>query len=350
MAASGSGVYSSEIYPTTNRPTVQPTANVNGPWIQSTGGINTYGYWNTQNWNMLHSSDDGRYVYMSTYGQGSYLSRDGGNSFPTQTITCWGCYSYGSAMSRDGQTLVFLQANYDTSSTVSYDNGYTWSGFPTSADSLAWNAVTVNGDGSRIFGVVTNSAIYYPVPGSSPLTYAISSIFQLHDRYTRPGSLIACSSTGQYVIVSVSSVQSDLPNYILVSDNYGQNFYPTGNNVFIAENYRNLLISSDGQYMLVFHPFPYIWFSSNYGQNWSWRPNLSVSFVSVKGSSDLMKLVGITGIANSPLYYSDDRGVSWYTNNNAPLAKWDQISMDANRQYLVGSGYGLPIQHNPNIF
>jgi hypothetical protein len=327
------------------------TGVITDHWTASTGGINTPGSWNSLQWHTLSSSADGRYVYVTTQSQGSYISRDGGKTFGTQTVTCWGCLSYSGEISGNGQVLVFTQNSYAVASTVSYDNGVNWSDLPSNANSAAWQDVALSYAGDRIYGIVPypGGGIYY---GSSG-TYAQSNV----NGYLT-GDVISCSGDGAYVLATIYtySVWPSYPSGVLRSTNYGASFDVVGASVMTGSRiYSNLLVSSTGQFMSVFSTGGDTFISSDYGVNWVGYNNLpstwaNKNFSVVKGSADLSKLVATFGGNNNDvLWLSDDRGVTWYA-SSSPTTLWQQVCTDANRKYIVGAGYGVAIQHNDNPF
>jgi hypothetical protein len=143
---------------------------------------------------------------------------------------------------------------------------------------------------------------------------------------------IAMSSNGQY--------QSCLSDYgIWTSSNYGINWKKTYTTVYAQ--WRQIALSSTGQYQIASSRDIGIYISSDYGVTWrlSTAPNNLVwegVSVSASGQYQTASTMSYSPINISNIYYSSDYGVTWKLNNDISIPSpfsFASISMSSSGQY-----------------
>lgn len=152
---------------------------------------------------------------------------------------------------------------------------------------------------------------------------------------------VAISATGQYqTAVSLGS-----PGNIYISNNYGV----TWSNIIRGGSYTGIAMSSKGQYQTATTKNQYILVSQNYGQNWNTDLNSSIQnwsdiAMSATGQYQVATVNGgsifltTNGTATSPLW-TDISNLS-SSNNLAQIVGpqpwyWASIAMSANGQYIA---------------
>jgi photosystem II stability/assembly factor-like uncharacterized protein len=269
-------------------------------------------------------SSDGKFVTLSSTGDSTYRSSDGGNTF--SRVGSWGHY-YHVALSDSGQYQL-MAINYGSKLRISSDFGQTWS---ETGSALDWNRVAINGNGS-VQVASSSSSIYIStnygvnwsasnlsgsfhgiaITSEGPIIYVVSD----------NGPLYRSTNLGLNWSVVLSNV-SDINDLVVTSDDRYLSFVgrpssiryyniSSGNLSFFKEGwkYRNgISISDTGKFILSgpdgFYPLEV---SQNYGQTWFEPPHNST------WNDFAMSHSGLRQFAVSDpgeLYISHDGGIIW---------------------------------------
>jgi hypothetical protein len=176
---------------------------------------------------------------------------------------------------------------------------------------------------------------------------------------------VACSTTGKYQIALVESFTINSGNPLYYSTNYGETW---NQNTDCSLNlpFTSCAISSNGQYQTIVYGYENtsvfvsvqeyisgIYYSANSGKTWT-QANASPSgnnfnlynFVAMSGDGKYQTVV--SGIKDGYIYYSSDYGANW-TKSDAPLAIWNAVSIDSTGKYQVVSSEGS-VNHNNDGF
>jgi hypothetical protein len=136
---------------------------------------------------------------------------------------------------------------------------------------------------------------------------------------------IAMSSSGQYQLIGLTG-----PNGIYYSKNYGVTW--SQSSILAIGSIASVASSSSGQYQIAVIGVGFtgkIWFSINYGVNWT-----SLIITSKKWQGVAMSSSGQyqTAVSDDEIYYSTNYGLNWSL-SNAPSLIWNSVAMSSSGQF-----------------
>jgi len=210
-------------------------------------------------------SFDGKYMLVSTITGGAILSTNYGVDWSYVGI---GGTPQNSKISFNGKNMVIATTNGIYSST-NYGSSFT------SIKSESWKSVTASSDGQTI----------YAVKDASPPTIwkTTNNGVSWTNIYSNPNSIsfdtMSCSANGKYVLVGLGQGVS---SYMYLSNDYGATFNQLGaSNGLSQGNYFKVDIDSSGMYMVTVCNTGHMFYSTNYGQNWTQSPLPSTYYYGV---------------------------------------------------------------------
>jgi hypothetical protein len=328
----------------------------NGPLYIST---NTGQAWSTisttnnvlpssANWGNVGISSDGTYLVATISGGSIYTSTNGGAFWANVQTTVTGTSAGASwsnclAISGNGSTIVAGQSNTSGGSGLLYVSintvfiktisTSTWSAnnIPASINvesgtqsitTQAWTSVSISSNGQVMAASSSNSlGGYLYLSTNTGTNWSLNTTLSSSQINV---SSVALSTSGQYILVSVSS------SNLYVSTNTGTSWTTISN----AQPWTEVAVSSDGQAMVAVgtNIQPYV--STNYGKNWSsYGTAQNYTAVSVSSTGNNMA-AGTTG---GQIYLSSNTGANWAALTNSTTANWTGISMSSTGQFIVAS-------------
>ena len=277
---------------------------------------------------------NGSIYYSSDYGNTWTLSSNPGN---TRAV-------FSTSISSTGQYgLAYV---YGIGIIYSSDYGFSWQN--ASLSSVFITSISLSGSGQ--YGIAcagSEDIIYYSTNCASD-----NSWIQSNGCPSQYWSSVSNSSTGQYALAcyinTVSNNVISVPGAIYYSSNYGQD-WSEANTIGSENNWFSVSISSTGQYGLACIANTYnsvgiietgaIYYSSDFGHTWTLAANTygqSWGSVSISGTGQygLASIYYTTGY----IYYSTDFGHTWTASNTVSSF----INSYGNKVAISGTGqYGL---------
>jgi hypothetical protein len=271
----------------------QPAKNISNfgrSWSQFTNSP-------TDNGVGMGASGNGQYILKLGWGAQSHLSTDFGASW--SPVSDLGYYQWATSMSFDGKYMIattitggaMISNNYGSSwshisiagtpqnSKISFNgkniviattNGvYSSTNFGstfTSINSGSWKSVTASSDGQTIFAVKNSSPPTILKTTNNGSTW--STI------YSNPDSVafdtMSCSADGKYVLVGLGQ---NVSGFMYLSNDYGSTFSPlNATNELSQGNYFKVDMDASGMYMVSVCNSGFMFYSTNFGKNWSQSP------------------------------------------------------------------------------
>lgn len=207
-------------------------------------------------------------------------------------------------MSRDGQYQTYCR--YGDYLYRSTNWGANWAQV-TSAGARNWYAIAVSGSGQyQTAGDASSGGYIYR---STDYGSSFTAITSAGARYWVFGA--AMSNDGQYqFIIGNDGISPPFTSRVYKSDNYGVTWAPTQN----LQYKRSIACSSSGQYVIIGTDGGNVWVSADYGNSWnapSSLPSGSTVWdgVAVSATGQYMMVGNVAGSTYS--YYSIDYGASW---------------------------------------
>ena len=222
----------------------------------------------------------------------------------------------GVAVSDNGQ---YMSAVVDISSLIYYslNSGQTWSTFAL-------------GSNKNFYDVAMSSTGQYQLAvGWNSTHYGSSNYGQNWTNRNIAGYYYgaAISSSGQYQTVLRNSAR------ILISNDYGATF--TESNLTIATNWRKVAMSSDGAIQVATNQFNGVYYSSNYGVDWTLIKSGNAWAVGMSSNGQYITISNADTNGPGYLYVSSNYGATW-TQVDASRY-WETISIDSTGQFQVAS-------------
>ena len=209
-------------------------------------------------------------------------------------------------------------------------NYSTLSGSTISATSITANTLrfsTLSGS------TITTSTMLISTTTGTGSTFAITS----------GTSAVTQSATPQYPLDISETIRATTVEYTDGSDaitaspsldysQFGQNWTPV--NQLPQASWQAVAVSASGQYQTAAGNGTGVYYSSNYGQSWSYTA-LGGNIMDLKASaSGQYQILCISG---STIHYSSNYGQTW-TASNAPNANWRSVCISASGQYASAGG------------
>jgi hypothetical protein len=268
--------------------------------------------------------DSAAVVPNSTFGQ-TWTTVSG-----LSTSATW----YGAAVSATGQYMTVCL--YGTSAANIYysaNYGATWAAGTGYTANLAYAGVAMSGSGQyQLVGVNTAGGAIYLSTNYGAVWTAISGVTGTWFRY-------ALSYTGQYQFIGESINSTGKVYY---SSNYGASF--TQVTAFTGNVSGGICCSSSGQYVTVTLSSGNIWYSSNYGVSWnSFATTAAWQGVCCSASGQYQT----AALYNGSVYYSNNYGVSW-TASSSGTANWVNVACSASGQYQMATGNTMGVYYSTN--
>jgi photosystem II stability/assembly factor-like uncharacterized protein len=210
----------------------------------------------------------------------------------------------------------------------SSDYGATWT--PTangSLNSLSWQSVASNSDGSKMVAVVINGDIYRSSDYGATWTPTGDTHFN-----TNSWQSVASNSDGSKMVAVVYGGD------IYRSNDYGATWNATGDTNLNSLSWISVASNSDGSKMVAVVYGGDIYRSSDYGATWTPTGNYglnSLSWISVASNSDGSKMVAV--VNGGDIYLSNDYGATWTSNGNGSLKSlsWTSVASNSDGSKLV---------------
>lgn len=227
----------------------------------------------------------------------AYYSSNGGVSWTAVGIS--NSFMFGSAISDNGAAMIQIKSNTSYALYYSYNYGSSWTTKTTGlGTSQQLRSPSCNSNGSVVWiGNLTSATNYYSINSCSSFT-AVSTPF----------------------IVNSTCMQSDGAKIWIASSTTPTLAYTTNKSSFTTvslspsnTSVTYVACSSSGQYILVSNDY-YIWVSNNYGASFTNKSPIDLtdpSSLSVSSSGKYMSISARTAIGNA--YTSYDYGVTWIT-------------------------------------
>jgi hypothetical protein len=207
-------------------------------------------------------SFDGKYIIVTSILGGSRLSTNYGQTWSYIDIAGT---PQNSKISYNGKNMVIATTSGIYSSTSFGSSSELGSSF-ISINSGSWKSVTASSDGQTIYAVKNTSppTIWKTTNNGGSWT----------EIYTNPDSqpfdTLTCSSDGKYVLVALGQGSS---GYMYLSSNYGSSFSQLGSSNGLSQaNYFKVDMDASGMYMIAVCNSGPVFYSTNYGVNWTQSP------------------------------------------------------------------------------
>jgi hypothetical protein len=215
-------------------------------------------------------SFDGKYIVVTTITGGSIMSSNYGNSWSYISISGT---PQNSKVSFSGKNIVIATSNGIFSST---NFGSSFS----SINSGSWKSVTLTSDGQTIFAVKDTSPVTIWKTSNNGTNWS--------NIYTNPDSVsfdnIYSSSNGKYLLLALGQGVS---GFMYLSSDYGATFIKLDATYGLSQgNYFKAAISASGMYMTAVCAVGFMYYSTNFGTNWSQSPLPSKNYYGVSISDD----------------------------------------------------------------
>lgn len=257
------------------------------------------------------------------------VSANYGQSWSIPSISSSPSFNWSAiGMSASGQ----YQVASVTSGTIYYSTtaGTTW--VPSGVTSLAWTSIAVSASGqymSACASGVSGASIWYSnTYGQSWISSGVA---------TNSWTSIAVSASGQYQYACHSSSGGA----IYVSTTYGRSWMLIPNTAFGT----NVAIacSASGQYVYVASSTTGIYWSMNYGQAWSntfvgSNGSSAIAWSAIKCSASGQYLIATDGASNGLVYFSSNYGENWSSIPGTTFQGPNQrtsLSMSHHGQYIL---------------
>lgn len=259
------------------------------------------------------------------------VSANYGQSWSIPSISSSPSFNWSAtAMSASGQ----YQVASVTSGTIYYSTtaGTTWvpSGFtPLIVVPLTWTSIAVSASGQYMSACASGASIWYSnTYGQSWISSGVTSL---------TWTSIAISASGQYQYACHSSSGGA----IYVSTTYGRSWMLMPNTAFGT----NVAIacSASGQYVYVASSTTGIYWSMNYGQAWSntfvgSNGSSAIAWSAIKCSASGQYLIATDGASSGLVYFSTNYGENWSSIPGTTFQGPNQrtsLSMSQHGQYIL---------------
>jgi hypothetical protein len=230
------------------------------------------------------------------------------------------------AMSSSGQ---YGLACRTTANVIFYSNNYGQTWTATSSISQLWYSVSISGSGLRGIacgGASTNSKIFYSIDSGTGLTSWIASNGISGTISTRWG-IVSMSISGQYCLAGLAISR------IYFSNNYGVDW--TISSSTLTGSWPGLSISGVGQYAIACQTSnSRILYSYDYGYTWNTsNSNLGLWYLSISSSGQYCIAANKSSLTDR-IYRSTDYGKTWNITSSL-LDIYISVSLSASGQYAI---------------
>jgi len=268
------------------------------------------------------------------------------------------------AISATGQYVI--AGGVDTNGTIWYSLNYgigNWS--PSNSLSIGWSSVSSSASGVYAVACSKNQKIYYSstygvnwtlstvplvntwrcismsasgqyaVACSNEGNIVISSDFGVNwdNTFTAGGLLesVSISASGQYVVATKGDVYR-----IYYSLGYGDTgSWEIANSVGAVALWTSISISASGQYVVACASGGSIYYSSNYGKDWT-SASINNNWRSISISETGQYAVACTNLSSGQIYYSSTYGKSWSL-SNSPSYSWAAVVISRSGKYAIAA-------------
>ena len=281
-------------------------------------------------WNYVGISDDGKNMILSTWNTTDIIySTDYGVTWNTSNYSPSNSSYY---MEEFEVTNDYILAKHDYDSAFySIDDGANW--IKLDFDDEV-NRIEKSGD-NKIFYAGTETGIYIL---NSIVTNTIATERIAYDDNTFSKFTDSTLVTSNYVKNSIDELTGSngviirdrdiyLDSTLLISSTFGTGDWNLTNAATTA--WKALAVSADGSYQTMADD-DYIYYSTDYGINWTQSNSSQGSYFSIDMSDDGSKQTAVKFDGN--VYYSTDYGINWIQ-SNAPSTTWRAIGMSGDGQY-----------------
>ena len=215
---------------------------------------------------------------------------------------------------------------------ISTDYGATWTGTGTNRN---WNAVAMSSDGQYQTALVYDSFYNEELEEMFPIGKIYTSdnygSSWTERDYSQFWKEVAMSSDGQYQTATCEDT------YIYKSSDYGA----TWTAVAISEWFQSVDLSSSGQYQTgVVGYGGNIYTSSDYGASWTQRNETGGCSDIALSSSGQYQLTGKCDEIDGYIYVSNDYGINWASRTSPGLGCWITGSMSGDGKYQTMADLG----------
>jgi len=314
-------------------------ATIYQPTLASFGQPFTLAY--TLTGNTLGSiaiSSTGQYAILAGYfvNYGVYYSSNYGQTWTAASANTlnFGSQRASLSMSGTGQYAVASGIN-NTAKYYSSNYGQTWTQSATQTGdsniSVSSAAISMSYTGQYVvYGSVFSRGIVYSSDYGQ--TYSQSNL-------STGNYVVAISGVGSYAVASGTGGS-------YYSTNYGQ----TWSSATTVVTFNRITMSYSGKYVVGAESSNFVWYSSDYGNNYTKSVNSIPS--SSYGGTITISTTGQYVFANGDqIYYSTNYGQTWNTSSSTSGFPWVGIAMSGNAQYVLSlhlSG-GIYSLVNPGI-
>lgn len=240
-------------------------------------------------------------------------------------------------MSADGSNLVATVGRGSIHRSTNF--GATW--FPTPADQRNWSAIASSADGTKLAA----GAIHLLFSGG--ILISTNSGFNWSWTYAYTNfEAVACSADGRVIAAADSSLYR-YPGRIFVSTNGGQNWkYPFSD---APEQFAAIAVSSDGMRCMATSTH-WIYLSSDAGQTWAKSSatagmGAGHEWTGIACSSDGWRWIATS--LSGEIYWSPDFGTNW-TLADSPNLSWQAVASSSDGSRLVAIATNGPIHISTN--
>jgi len=274
------------------------TLDTNGTALPSAGGTPL---------TSVMARDNANYIAVTNNSAGSvrvgHYSTDGGATFTAHPSSNGFCV--GSAISDDGQFILFANSSAPSVMYYSYNGGSSWSS--KNAGNVV-GSVCCSSDGSKVFMSPTSTV--YSIGNISTDSMAnISSV-------TLPATgWYGSCMTGDGSRIWIARYANVSGKQVAYSDNDGASWTTVTVDAGITSNHSQFIkCSKDGKHLIVGAPNADLYVSNDFGTTWTKKTmSENVYQLSVNISSSGRYMVCVSTVTNGRFFYSKDFGATWNT-------------------------------------
>jgi hypothetical protein len=232
-----------------------------------------------------------------------HYSTNGGSTFtahPTSNSFC-----VGSAISDNGQFILFANSSAPSVMYYTYNGGSTWS---TKNANNVCGSVCCSSDGTKVFMSPTST-------GYSQASISTNSMGTLSTVTMPATGWYGCCMTGDGSRIWVARYANVSNKLVYYSDNNGSSWTSVVVDSTITSNHPQFIkCSKDGKHLIVGGLNANIYVSNNFGATWTKKTMTeNVYGLSVNISSSGRYMVVVSTVTNGRFFYSKDFGATWST-------------------------------------
>lgn len=230
-----------------------------------------------------------------------YYSTNGGSTFTAHPTSNGFCV--GSAISDNGQFMLFANSSAPAVMYYTYNGGSSWS---TKNANNVCGSVCCSSDGTKVFMSPTSTA-YSQGSISTDSMGTLSTV-------TLPATgFYGCCMTGDGSRIWIARYANVANKLVYYSDNNGSSWTSVVVDSAITSNHAQFIkCSKDGKHLIIGAPNADVYVSNNSGATWTKKTmSENVYALSVNISSSGRYMAVVSTVTNGRFFYSKDFGATW---------------------------------------